>query len=150
SNWVKRTAEADGSPTLFATVTWANPLIDDKGKLKKGVYLRSGTAAQLRYRTLSWLGGPTPVASGGVLDRLQALSKNLAELFMWKEDDATHFILTGWPPELRVLDLDMSFHRTDSETIDFSEGLGTPPLSQIRIMIKADPWVTPNDIRKAY
>jgi hypothetical protein len=84
-----------------------------------------------------------PVATGKTLDRLRALSQQLAKDFDWDEAGATIFVLTGrtpWIPSVRIRVQPRSIRPRDD----------APTYARGRISVEVDIAVTPNEVREHY
>jgi hypothetical protein len=84
-----------------------------------------------------------PVTNGRTLDRLRALSQQLAKDFDWDEAVATIFVLTGrspWIPSIRAKVQPRSIRPHDA----------APTYARGRISLDVDIAVTPNEVREHY
>ena len=76
-----------------------------------------------------------PTAINGILEDLRQLSERLAEEYAWTAADATLFVLTNTPPEIRPL-------------TSVSQSRQLPALS--RIVLTIDPALSPQEVAEHY
>ena len=76
-----------------------------------------------------------PTAIKGTLEALRQLSERLAKEYAWTEADATLFVLTNHPPEIRPL-------------TSTSQSRQLPALS--RIVLTIDPALSPQEVAEHY
>jgi len=76
-----------------------------------------------------------PTAINGTLEALRQLSERLAKEYAWTEADATLFVLTNHPPEVRPL-------------TSTSQSRQLPALS--RIVLTIDPALSPQEVAEHY
>jgi hypothetical protein len=84
-----------------------------------------------------------PVAHGGVLARLHHLSTTLAQRYSWQPGQATAFVLTGLPPDLRTIDAtwgDLTFFQTQTGSVTALN----------RLVLTIDPTLSPKEVHNYF
>ena len=145
--WITSQARADGEPSQYVEI-----VLPPGASLKPtitGLLAESATPLSevrveggVRAKTVGYaLPGEmwvkvAPVASGGVLDELRALSERLARLYSWKADQATVFVLSGVVPYMVAIRLE-----TEIQTEH-------PAASRVTMVI--DPVLSPQEVLETY
>jgi hypothetical protein len=83
-----------------------------------------------------------PIAYGGILARLQQLSRKLAERYRWQPALATVYVLTGLIPVMQPIQ-----HHCDWSSIKTPAGSVT---ALSRIVLTLDPTLTPDEVGAAF
>jgi len=77
------------------------------------------------------------VLPSSALGALKKLSSQLTDIFMWKEPEATWFVLTGKTPAVLCLTADL-------------EGGWNPDHTQLRFVLSIQPWVSAKTVMRVY
>lgn len=150
--WVERQGQIDGEPTSWLTgvplpaghipvreldgSVYAHPPIETVERIQ-------AEDAHMRYLRLSALGPQelpyvVPTTHGGVLERLRRISSEyLAPHYMWQEDEAATFVLTGRRP------------RVEDAVFEVRSGPGPLPILP-RVFASIDPTLPPSQLASIY
>ena len=147
--WVKGQAEKDGTPTMWLEFPVPSTYRFELSKDGIGVLppltiskrkpLRTGNR---RRKMLRYLGLPSRiqrskiVSSGGALDELRIISRDLSRKFPWDEAQGTLFVLTDWIPWVEAI-------RAETKLDLFV------PVAA-RIVLTIDPMLSPKQVADAY
>ena len=145
--WITRQAAEEGSASHYLRVPIPDgyETIRRNGRILTEPLLTisdSTPATQVEMELLSYASTDDqwvrriPVKHGGTLDRLRVVSKSLERRFIWKEAQASVFVLTGLSPLLSSL--------RGAIRMTFSQ-----PISS-RINMEIDPILTPEEVAEQY
>jgi hypothetical protein len=135
--WVNWQAERDGPPTRWLAV----PLPPDVQPQPGETITFTLQTCRVEVETLRYVVPDDPwvrvrpVAAGGILGRLQRLSRRLADRYGWHEAQATTFVLTDAVPLV------------DAVRVAWRPG-AVPALD--RIVLEVDPVLTPAEVAAQY
>jgi hypothetical protein len=96
--------------------------------------MKSPNEVLLRYRDRDGVREVAHIWPGSVLDELRRRSSMQANIYGWKEEDMVWFFITGEPPRLSTLTMNVRFTAGNLTTITMS----------------AAPWVSAETIKKNY
>jgi hypothetical protein len=143
--WIATRREQDGHPTRFVEVARPSDAVENLA-LRAHTLLFPGQYLPVTNDRFSFLAFPdrtgegawvarVPVAAGGVLDRLRALSEALTGDYGWQPAQATAFVLSGAIPIVPFLTVTVRL---------------TAPAFKSRVVLTIDPEVPPSAVEAAY